>query len=369
MERVLRIVIGVLLLASVAVARQAGGQEDVTRAASVGRLRTVAPEPSTTVTEPETTTTTAVAETTVPPTSVAVAATPPPTARVARAPRTARPAPVVAVAPSVAAGLVPYTGLGTWVDVYDWSQTYTRDGAPAVDAATVDAMADAGVQTLYLQASKHDAPTDVLEPERLLPIIDRAHRRGVRVVAWYLPTLVDTAHDLRRILAIASLEIDGLAVDIEARNVSDVNERNRRLVEFSTSLRNALPEQAIGAIVLPPVVLEEVNPNYWPDFPYTALAPLYDAWQTMGYWTNRKASSGWRNAHDYTVENVVRLRRNLGRPDAVVHPIGGIGDATTAADIDGFRRAVGETHGVGGSLYDWRTTKADAWPALRGLRA
>jgi hypothetical protein len=208
----------------------------------------------------------------------------------------------------------------------------------------------------------------VLEPERLMPIIDRAHRLGLRVVAWYLPSLEDPAKDLQRLLSIASLDVEGVAVDIESRAVSDVSERNRRLVQLSTDLRSSLPGRAIGGIVLPPVVLEEVNTNYWPNFPYHELAPLYDVWQTMGYWTNRKSSSGWRDARNYTAENVIRLRRNLGLPDAPVSPIGGIGDHTTTADVDGFRRASTDTYCIGGSLYDWRTTGAGLWPGLRAFR-
>jgi len=280
--------------------------------------------------------------------------------------RAARPTPPP---PADPAGIAPYRGLGTWVDVYDWSQTYTRDGAPSVGPDTVDRMADEGVQTIFIQASKQDAPSDVLEPDRLTPIIDRAHRLGLRVVAWYLPTLEDPAKDLQRLVAIASLDVEGVAVDIESRAVSDVSERNRRLVQLSTDLRSSLPGRAIGGIVLPPVVLEEVNPNYWPNFPYHELAPLYDVWQPMAYWTNRKSSSGWRDAHAYTSENVIRLRRDLGLPDAPVSLVGGIGDHTTTADVDGFRRASAETSCIGGGLYDWRTTGAALWPGMRGFRS
>jgi hypothetical protein len=117
------------------------------------------------------------------------------------------------------------------------------------------------------------------------------------------------------------------------------------------------------------VVLEAVNPRYWPDFPYRELVSSYDVWLTMGYWTNRPATTPYRNAHRYTRENVARLRANLGRPDAVVHAIGGIGDQTTLADVAGYRQAGVETGSIGGSLYDWRTTRPDLWGAMQAFRS
>lgn len=315
----------------------------------------------------ETTTTTAP-----PPPTTAPPTTPPPTSAPPLAPTTPPapppPAPttplLAAALPVTAFDLTPYVGLGTWVDVYDWSRTYGR--GDLVGPAHVDQMAAVGVQTLYLQASKWDAPTDVLDPDLLLPIIRRAHQHGIRVVVWYLPTLVDPGADLRRLVAIAGLDVEGVAVDIEARDVADVTERNRRLVELSVALRQALPGRALGAIVLPPVQIEDLNPRYWSPFPYAELAPLYDVWLTMGYWTFR--SHGWRDAYRYTFENVARLRRNLGRPDLPVHPIGGIGDRTTIGDVEGFVRAAYDQHVLGGSLYDWRTTAVELWPAQQPFR-
>ncbi|MDQ3680525.1 MAG: hypothetical protein M3378_08300 [Actinomycetota bacterium] len=279
-----------------------------------------------------------------------------------------KPAPSGDPAPAgAAAGIAAYRGMGTWVDVYDWSATFTK-GRPQVAPDAVDRMADLGVQTLYIQASKHDAPTTVLEPELLRAWIDRARDRGIRVVAWYLPTLVDPARDLERMTAIAALPVDSVAVDIESKDVGDLAERNRRLVNFSAVLRQSLPGRTIGGIVLPPVVLEAVNPLYWPSFPYQQIAPYYDVWMTMGYWTNRISASTYRDANRYTKENVTRLRANLGLPDALVHPIGGIGDRTTAVDLAGYKAAVTETGSIGGSLYDWRTTRAEQWEGLQAFR-
>jgi hypothetical protein len=262
--------------------------------------------------------------------------------------------------------VTPYYGLGTWVDVYDWS--HYKGSTPTVGPEQVDQMAAVGVETLYLQTSKHDTPDVIAEPELLLPIIEQAHRRGIRVVAWYLPTLEDPVNDFNRIIASAGLDVDGIAVDIENRKVGDLNERNRRLIELSKQVREALPGRAVGAIVLPPVLLEVVNPNYWPSFPYREIAPFYDVWQIMGYWTDRKADSGYREPYKYTDENMRRLRNNLGQAGALVHPVGGVG-ANGADDIAPFLRAAVENGAIGGSVYDWRTTKAAAWEPLRGFRS
>jgi hypothetical protein len=278
--------------------------------------------------------------------------------------------PPVALQPAgpqrVVGDISPYAGLGTWVDVYDWS--HYHDTTPTVGPDQVDEMAAQGVQTLFIQTAKHDTPDLISEPELLLPIIRRAHDWNIRVVAWYLPTLEDVDNDLNRLVASANLDVDGLAVDIESRKVADVNDRNARLIDLSNRLRAALPGRAIGAIVMPPVQTEVVNPGYWPSFPWAEIAPNYDVWQTMGYWTDRKVSSGYRDPYRYTAENMQRLRNNLGNPDVAVSPVGGVG-AMGNGDIDAFLRAAVENRAIGGSIYDFRTTRPEAWPALRGFRS
>jgi hypothetical protein len=230
-------------------------------------------------------------------------------------------------------------------------------------------MAQAGVQTLYVQTSKWDAPTDVLEPERLLPMIERARALGIRVVAWYLPTFEDPAADMGRLMAASRLPVDALAVDIESLKFKDVPERNRRLLEISTVLRREVPHLALGAIPYPPVVTDVINPNLWPSFPWAELAPLYDIWLPMSYQSDRKESSGYRDAYRYASENIDRMRVHLGNPNAPVHAIGGIADRTGPTDVAGLHRAASERGALGGSLYDWKTTGADLWPHLQVFRA
>jgi len=43
----------------------------------------------------------------------------------------------------------------------------------------------------------------------------------------------------------------------------------------------------------------------------------------MSYWSVRRDQ--WRDAYLYTATNIDRIREHIGKPDAVVHPIGGIG--------------------------------------------
>ena len=319
-------------------------------------------EPPTTappVTEPPTTTTSVPPPP--PPTVAAAAAAPPVPVTAPRAPVRLRPADPQRVVGDIA----PYAGLGTWVDVYDWS--HYRETTPTVGPDQVDSMAAEGVQTLFIQTAKHDTPDLISERELLEPIIHRAHLHGIKVVAWYLPTLEDLDNDLNRLVASANLDVDGIAVDIESTKIADPGERSLRLVDLSTRLRQALPGRAIGAIVMPPVQLEVVNPAFWPGFPWREIADKYDVWQTMGYWTDRKPSSGYRDPYRYTVENQQRLRNNLGNPAAPISPVGGVG-AIGNGDIEAFLRAAAEQGAMGGSIYDWRTTRAEAWPALRGFR-
>ena len=272
--------------------------------------------------------------------------------------------------------LAPYEGLGTWVDVYDYVPGFQDPGeVPAVTVESVDDMAALGVRTLYLQAAQDDArsPDDTVDRKLLGRFLRRAHEHGIQVVAWYLPRFTDVDADLRRIRALHRFRsrgqrFDGLALDIEwTQGVPDVEARNAALVDLSERVRELVGDRyAVAAIVLEPVLLEVVNPNYWPSFPWKQVQPHYDVWMPMSYWTNRREDSGYREGFKYTEENVRRLRANLEDDDAIVHTIGGIGDGATAADYDGFVRASREADARGWSVYDFDTVATSAWPRLRG---
>jgi hypothetical protein len=320
------------------------------------------------VAEPTTTSTSTTTTLPPPPPSTAPPAppstAPKPRPAVTAAPRRAAPK---AARPSITGGVAAYVGFGTWVDVFDWTNQWTN-GNPTVGPADADRMASLGIQTLYIQAARVDGPNGVAEPDRLNAIIQRAHARGIRVVVWYLPTLTDVNADLTRLLAIAGLNVDGVAVDIESREVSDPNDRSARLVDLSNRLRTALPGRTLGAIVFPPTGMEVINPSYWPGFPWAGIAPDYDVWLPMAYWTGRDPNSGWHDGYKYVVDNVQRTRNDLHSPSAPVHPIGGIADKATVSEVAGMVRAVAAAGSIGGSMYDYRTTSSDMWAAMTPLR-
>jgi hypothetical protein len=250
--------------------------------------------------------------------------------------------------------------------LYVWSPRYTNN-SPSVTVADVDRMAQLGVQTLYLQSAFADTPDDVADVGTFDAIVARAHQHGMYVVAWFLPTLTDPNNDLRHLVGAARQPVDGVAVDIESKDDQDTNDRNARLVSLSAALRQSLPGRAIGAIVPAPVLMEVVNPNFWPNFPWRSLAPSYDVWLPMSYWTGRLQSSGYKDGFVYTDQDIVRLRNDLGQPNAPVHTIGGTSDQVQAADVDGMVRAARQDGALGGSLYDYRSTADDIWPRLAAL--
>jgi hypothetical protein len=260
----------------------------------------------------------------------------------------------------------PYQGLGVWLDVYDWTGEFTNGNA-RVGLEDIDRMAAVGIQTIFIQTSHRRSPEDVIERDRLLAYIDRAHADGMSVVGWYLPMLDDLAFDLRRLVAaVEQLPIDGLGVDIESLSVKDPAERTRRLLALSTELRNVLGPRAIAAITQSAVVMQVVNPGYWPGFPWPEIGQLYDAVVPMSYWSERKPE--WKSGERVVAEDIDRIRASTGRPDMPIHVAGGIANGVSLDDLRGMVSSILTRQILGGSLYDWNTSQPDQWDLLRALR-
>lgn len=281
--------------------------------------------------------------------------------------------------------LGPYEGLGSWVDGFDYSPAYLGTSAPGFSYQMIPEMASYGVKTLYLQAGRlDDRSPDVLEDRWVLAeILMTAHEYDIEVVAWYLPKWTADATDFAHIVAASDFNVlghrfDGVAIDIEwTEDGLSHQERNSRLIALSKSVDNALGEDPIGAIVLPPVQLEVINESLWPGFPYQEIAPFYDVWLPMSYWSFRTDPYG--NGYSYNYESIERLRTNLGDPTAPVHAIGGVGASQDAApagqqpyiaqnsELAGFVRSITDSNSIGGSIYDWATMDSQAKALMKQL--
>ena len=278
----------------------------------------------------------------------------------------------------------PYRGYGTWVDVFDFDPAYNR---PTITASDVGEMAELGVGTLYLQAARLDdrTPGGLIDPWLLTDMLLAAHRVQVDVVGWYLPRFEGGDDDLDRLVAMSGFEVlghrfDGVAVDIEwigpdrEGNPIDDETRSARLSELTAAIGAVVGEDPLGAIVPPPVQTEVINTSFWPGFPWTEIAEVYDVWLPMSYWSFRSDASGYGDGYAYHEETVRRLRDNVADPEALVHGIGGIGGLdgiddppdppeplATVEEIERFIVALGDTASIGGSIYDWNTLE----PAVR----
>lgn len=260
----------------------------------------------------------------------------------------------------------PYTGLGTWVDIYDTAYW-------AHPQRTVAEMARDGVRTLYLQTGNYEQRVDLVRRQTLGRFVDAAHAAGLRVVAWYLPSFFYPAQDRRSALAAIRFRsskgerFDSFALDIEASLVRSVPLRNRRLLRLSARLRAAVGHRyRLGAIVPSPVGIRR-HPAYWPHFPYRGLARFYDTFLPMAYSTSRVRGTARTRAYD--AADVAIIREQTGRPHVPVHLIGGMAGYMGAKETAGFVQAVSDCGLVGYSLYDFSTTRTATWRALAAARA
>jgi hypothetical protein len=254
-----------------------------------------------------------------------------------------------------------YEGLGTWVDVWDGTVW-------AKPEAAVARMRDLGVTTLYLETSNYTQRGGLVRPADLGRFVEAAHANGLRVVAWYLPSLRNLTRDLRRSLAAVRYRsaqgesFDSFALDIEAKLVNPAAQRSARLLALAARLRAAVgPDYTLGAIIPAPRGMD-LNRRYWPGFPYSGLAESFDVFMPMGYFTYRTKTAA--ATHAYTLANMQLLRERSGDETLVVHAVGGLAAKATVAQVRAFATAAADEGALGASLYDYASTRPEEWRAL-----
>jgi hypothetical protein len=267
--------------------------------------------------------------------------------------------------PPRTADLAAFRRLGTWIDVFD----YTND--PSSILPLVAQMSKLGTKTLYLETARSNSTSDIAFPASVAAALDAAKARGMRVVSWYPPDFANVGLDLHRSVVAAHFRtkhgntFDGFASDIEyTGGVRDDALRSARTVQYSKALRAAVGRTyPLGAIVIPPTSLQ-INPTRWPNFPWRAMAPSYDVFMPMNYWTAHARNAA--TATDLTRRNVVITRSLTGKP---VHIIGGLGEDSDVSQVRAYVFAARGAGSIGGSLYDFRTTASGLWGELRRFNA
>jgi hypothetical protein len=274
---------------------------------------------------------------------------------------------LTAAAPSAATArsLDAYKGLGTWIDIYD-------PGLWDDPAGTVAEAAAHHVRTLYVETANYHAPAPVFRPADLGALIEAAHARKMKVVAWYLPGFADLTKDYGRSMAAIDFRspngqrFDSFCLDIEASIVKNVATRTQRLLTLSARLRKAVGGKYTLSACIPSPVGMRIHNTFWPGFPYKQLLRYYDVIVPMGYHTYH--GHGYSHAYRETGENIEIVRAETGNPKVPIHLIGGAADIAPAREVQGFVRAVREHGIIGAGYYDMGTTSAADWKQLQLVR-
>jgi hypothetical protein len=268
--------------------------------------------------------------------------------------------------------LLPFRKLATWVDVFDY-------GTLSPSAAVAD-MKSRGVRTLLLSTARFDSATKFYDEAKMGEWLDEAHAAGLRVVGWYVPAYGDMARDVRRTVAISDYvsprrqRFDAVAVDIERFGESGEVDRatfNSSVVPHLRRVRSR-SDAVIGAIVPSPFTTDPGN--NWEGFPWAGIGPNSEVTAPMALWSFRRNADGTPfsavQVHDWVVDQINRSRALTGNP---VHVEGGVDDPgtentpVTTARVTAFVEAVFDGGAIGGSHYDYATTRPDLWPILAGI--
>jgi hypothetical protein len=256
-----------------------------------------------------------------------------------------------------------FTGLGTWIDVYDGALYKNPD-------ATAARIAARGVHTVYVETANDRSTVDFVNPTGIGLLLDALHAQGVQVVAWYLPGFVKPPLDLRRTRAMLSFRspggagFDAVALDIESLSIKSVGLRTQRMLALARRLDAEAGAVPVAAITYPARAFER-HLSWWPGFPWVDLVPLVDAFVPMTY--TGGGFKGYDATYGYVARSLRLLRAAVG-PDVPVHAAGGVANRMTADELKAFTDAVTDDGTVSGwSLYDYATTSPKAWTAIAVL--
>jgi hypothetical protein len=222
-----------------------------------------------------------------------------------------------------------FSGVGAWVDVYDYAPDYQPAGAgPPVTTEDVETMA---TQASAPSTSRPPAAETGRHSRRWAPrrvhrrsASTRAERGGVVRPELHRPGTRLGAHHGRPQPLQHHRWVRWVRLGHRVEALDDVPLRSARLLSLSRQLRSTAGDLPIAAVVLPPVLLTDISPKWWPEFLWRGLAAHYDPWFPMAYRTVRASDSRFSDPTTYETENTephaTPHRRRAGtRPRARRH--------------------------------------------------
>jgi hypothetical protein len=266
----------------------------------------------------------------------------------------------LAIVPASASATAPraFRHLGTWVDIFDTAVLNSP-------TAPVAYMKQKNVHTIYVETANATSARFV-HVKGVGKLLEAAHNRGIRVVAWTLPGHYRPTDDRKKAMAAIRFRsprgdrFDGFALDIESTHVKSIRTRNSRLLALSRQIKNRAGTTPLGAITYSPVFIN----GPWPHFPWKPLAKLYRTFFPMAYSSYHYDS---RAAVRRYTQRSVNLLRDYTSQHKSIHVIGGIADKMRPSETQGFVRGIKNSNVAGGSLYDYMTSNGGDWKWLKTL--
>ena len=137
------------------------------------------------------------------------------------------------------------------------------------------------------------------------------------------------------------------------------------MLALARRLRTAAgPAYPLGAIIPSPRGMD-LNPTYWPGFPYEQLAQSYDVFLPMGYFTYRFKTAA--ASRDYTQRTSSSCASGPATRRSPCTPSAGSRPRRASPQVRAFAQTALEAGATGASLYDYATTKPAQWRALASV--
>lgn len=227
---------------------------------------------------------------------------------------------------------LPVMGKGIWITDFP--------GQPVSVPAVISLARRTGLSQLWVRVgSTHDG---FYGGPLLKALVPRAHARGIHVVAWDFPTLVNPAADAARARQALADGADAFSPDIETP-AEGTDLTVGRVTAYLSRVRAIAGPRPVVATVPDPLSGQLVS------YPYAAEAPFVDAFAPMVYWSCTEPGAAVANA--VSVLSHLRPVVPIGQDYNMASEGGRVG-LPSGREIWRFLNVAARAGAIGASLYD-----------------